>query len=277
MTIAVTGATGSIGGQLLAPLAAAGATVRPITRADAAYDDTAALASVLTGADTVFLVSGRESANRVAEHYSAVDAIVASGARRVVYLSFYGASPDCTFTFGRDHWHTEQRIRESGLEFTFLRDNFYQKILPHFVGEDGVIRGPAGHGRLSAVADRDVVDVATAVLLDARHSGATYDLTGPEEPTMDEVAATLASVTGRDIRFENETVEEAYASRAHYGAPAFEVDGWVSTYTAIANGETGGISGDVAAVTGHEPQSFRDFLRANPEAWAHLLRQSGQS
>jgi NAD(P)H dehydrogenase (quinone) len=271
VVIAVTGATGSIGGQLLAPLAAAGATVRPITRADAAYDDTAALTRVLTGAHTVFLVSGRESANRVAEHYSAVDAIVASGAKRVVYLSFYGASPDCTFTFGRDHWHTEQRIRESGLEFTFLRDNFYQKILPHFVGEDGVIRGPAGHGRLSAVADRDVVDVATAVLLDGTHAAATYDLTGPEEPTMDEIAATLASVVGRDIRFENETVEEAYASRARYGAPAFEVDGWVSTYTAIANGETGGVSGDVAAVTGHEPQSFRDFLDANPAAWAHLL------
>ena len=89
---------------------------------------------------------------------------------------------------------------------------------------------------------------------------------------MDEIAVTLADVVGRDIRFENETVEEAYASRAHYGAPAFEVDGWVSTYTAIANGETGGISGDVAAVTGHQPQAFRDFLLANPEAWAHLAR-----
>lgn len=276
-TIAVTGSTGAIGGRLLAPLAAAGATVRPVTRADAAFDDTAALTSVLAGADTVFLVSGRESANRVAEHYSAIDAIVASGARRVVYLSFYGAAPDCTFTFGRDHWHTEQRIRETGLEFTFLRDNFYQKILPYFVGEDGAIRGPAGDGSLSAVADRDVVEVATAALLDAgplrgSHAGATYDLTGPEALTMDEIAATLGEVASRDIRFVNETVEEAYASRAHYGAPAFEVDGWVSTYVAIANGEVAGVSGDVAAVTGREPQRFREFLDENPDAWAHLVR-----
>ncbi len=92
---------------------------------------------------------------------------------------------------------------------------------------------------------------------------------------MDEIAATLAEVVGRDILFENETVEEAYASRAHYGAPAFEVDGWVSTYTAIANGETGGISGDIAAVTGREPQSFREFLSANPDSWAHLEKYAG--
>ncbi len=275
--IAVTGATGAIGGRLLAPLAAGGATVRPITRADAAYDDTAGLAAVLAGAETVFLVSGRESDHRVAEHFSAIDAVVRSGARRIVYLSFFGASADCTFTFGRDHWHTEQRIRATGLEFTFLRDNFYQKILPHLVGEDGVIRGPADGGGLSAVADLDVVDAATAVLLDTGprgggHAGATYDLTGPEALTMDEIAATLAGVAGRDIRFQNETVEEAYASRAHYGAPAFEVDGWVSTYVAIANGEVGGVSGDVAAVTGREPQGFREFLDENPAAWAHLVR-----
>ena len=49
----------------------------------------------------------------------------AAGVRRVVYTSFFGAGPDSTFLLGRDHWHTEQRIRDLGLHFTFLRDNLY--------------------------------------------------------------------------------------------------------------------------------------------------------
>jgi len=277
MTIAVTGANGSIGGQVLAALIAAGADARPITRADAAYDNTARLAGALRGAETVFLVSARESADRMAEHTSAIDAVVASGATRIVYLSFLGAAPDCTFTFGRDHFHTERLIRDSGLEFSFLRDNFYQKIVPHFASAEGVIRGPAEEGSLSAVADRDVVDVAAAVLLDpAAHSGATYQLTGPESLTMAEYAAALSRVSGRDIRFIDETVEEAYASRAVWNAPSFEVDGWVSTYTAIAKGEVAVVSDDVHAVTGHEAQGFEEFLRECPDSWAHLAPNVGR-
>jgi len=271
MTIAVTGATGSIGGALFRRLSDAGADVRPISRADASYADTAGLTAALRGCDTVFLVSGRESAHRLLEHESAVDAIVAAGATRVVYLSFYGASADCTFTFGRDHWYTEQRIRESGLDFTFLRDNFYQKILPFFADRHGVIRGPAGDGLVSAVADRDVVDAAAAVLQDDSHNGATYDLTGPADLSMQDITAPLSRISGREVRFVDESVEEAYVSRAHYGAPRFEVDGWVTTYLAIKRGETAGVSGDVALLTGHEPQDFHDFLGENPDTWAHLL------
>lgn len=262
------GANGSIGGQLMERF---GADARPITRHDASYLETDQLATALSGADTVFMPSARESADRMADHDSAIEAIVASGARRVVYLSFFGAAPDCTFTFGRDHFHTEQHIRASGLDYVFLRDNFYQKIVPHFASAEGVIRGPAGDGRLSAVADRDIVDVAAAALTDRKHDGATYDLTGPEALTMDEFAAALSRVSGRQVRFLNETIEEAYASRAVYDAPAFEVDGWVSTYSAIANGEVDGISSDIPAITGHDAQRFDDFLAENPASWAHLL------
>ena len=49
--------------------------------------------------------------------------------RRIVYLSFLGAAADCTFTFGRDHWHTEQHIIGTGVRHTFLRDSLYADFL----------------------------------------------------------------------------------------------------------------------------------------------------
>ncbi len=280
--IAVTGSTGTVGGLVARALSAQGVPLRLVGRdpsrlpdlpgsepAPAAeYRDTGAMRRALDGVETVFLVSGRESADRQAEHRSAVDAAVAAGVQRVVYLSFLGAAEDCTFTFGRDHWHTEQAVRASGLQHTFLRDSFYSDMLPLMAGDDGVIRGPAGDGRLSAVAQADVADVATAVLLAAadggppQHDGQTYDVTGPEALSLAEVARTITEVTGREVSYHQETIEEAYASRAHYGAPAFEVDGWVTTYVAIARGEVEHVSDTVPRLTGHAARSLADVLRA---------------
>ena len=83
-----------------------------------------------TGADTVFLIPAAEAADRVEHHRTAVDAAVAAGVPRLVYLSFLNAAPDATFTLARDHWATEQHIRASGLDFTFLRMNLYMDFIP---------------------------------------------------------------------------------------------------------------------------------------------------
>ena len=55
-------------------------------------------------------------------------------------------------------------------------------------------------------------------------------------------------------------MEEAYASRAHYGAPGWEVDAWVSTYTAIALGELDVVSDSVQSLTGRPPLSLTELL-----------------
>ena len=84
-------------------------------------------------------------------------------------------------------------------------------------------------------------------------------------------AAVLSEVTGRPITYVEETEEEAYASRARLGAPAFEVEGWVTSYLAIRNGELDVVTDAVPTLTGHPAQTLRAFLDAHPEAWAHLL------
>jgi NAD(P)H dehydrogenase (quinone) len=181
--------------------------------------------------------------------------------QHVVYTSFYGAAPDCTFTLGRDHFATEEHIRSRGLEYTFLRDSLYLDFLPMVVGEDGVIRGPAGDGRLAAVARQDVADVAVAVLLDPEsHRGATYDLTGPESLSFSEVASILTEATGREVTYHDETDEEAYASRRRWDAPQWQYDAWVSTYTAVRAGEIETVTDDVRRITGHDPMGLRDLL-----------------
>ena len=165
----------------------------------ATYGDGEAMRRALDGAHTLFLVSAHESPDRVREHTTAVDAAVAAGVERVVYVSFLGAAPDATFTFARDHWYTEAHIRMTGVRHTFLRDGWYLAGIPAMTAADGVLRGPGGEGRVSAVSHDDIADSASAVLLDegTAHDGATYDLTGPVAFTLAEAAGELSRRTGR--------------------------------------------------------------------------------
>jgi uncharacterized protein YbjT (DUF2867 family) len=220
---------------------------------------------------TLFLVSAGEDQDRVRLHRTAVDAAVAAGVRRLVYLSFLAAAPNATFTFARDHFFTEEHIRGAGLPFTFLRSSIYLDFLPLLCSGEGVIRGPAGTGRVAPVSRDDIADVATAVLTGTGHDGRTHDMTGPEAVTMAEVAEELTRATGQPVRYQEETLEEARASRAPTGAPAWEIEGWVTTYAAIAAGELNVVSDVVERVAGHPPESIPEFLRRQPESYRHLL------
>jgi NAD(P)H dehydrogenase (quinone) len=273
--IAVTGATGVIGGRVATLLAERGVPQRLVVRdpgraqqldraetAVASYDEPDAMRAAFAGADTLLLVSAAEHPDRVRQHIAAVDAAAEAGVRRVIYTSFLGAAAEATFTLARHHWVTEQRLRDSGMTFTFLRDSLYLDFLPFMAGEAGVIRGPAGDGRFAPVARADVSDVATAVLLDGSgaHDGQTYDVTGSTLRTMTEWAAELSAAAGREVRYQEETVEEAWVSRAVYGAPEWEVEGWITSYVAVATGELAVATDVVQRVAGHPPRELIDLV-----------------
>ncbi|MGA7989568.1 MAG: SDR family oxidoreductase [Candidatus Dormiibacterota bacterium] len=283
--IAVTGATGNIGSRVARQLAAKGSrqilVVRDPSRAPkldnaeirqaSGYINGNQMRAAFEGSHTVFLISGSESAIRVAEHITAVNAAVAAGVERIVYLSYFDAAEDSIFTFARDHHATEQHIRTTGIPFTFLRMNMFMDFVPSMVSVDGVISGPASDGRAAAVARDDIADAAVAVLTSDAHEGTIYDLTGREAFSLADAAALMSRVSGKRITFHNETVEEAYASRVVYNAPDWEVAGCVTTYTAIAAGQLERVSDDVRRLTGHEPLTLAEYLEAHPGSLDHVV------
>ncbi|MDQ1725454.1 MAG: hypothetical protein QOG52_2482, partial [Frankiaceae bacterium] len=214
--IAVSGATGAIGGRVARQLADLGVKQRLIVRdasrapalagaevAVATYSDAVALTAALQGVRTFFFVSAAEAIDRLDQHRAAVNAAVAAGVERIVYLSFLGAAEDATFTLVQQHWATEEHIAASEVRWTFLRDSMYADFLPKMAGADGVIRGPAGDGRVSFVAQDDIADAAVAVLTAeetdgvSEHDGLTYTLTGPEAVSLAEAAERLSRLAGK--------------------------------------------------------------------------------
>jgi uncharacterized protein YbjT (DUF2867 family) len=274
--IGITGASGHIGGrvaELLAEQVPAGdlrLIVRDPARAPraagdagaeiavAAFGDADACRAAFAGLDTLLLVSAGEADDRVAQHRTAIAAAAEAGVRHLVYTSFTGASADAEFTLARDHGATEDAIREAaartGMSWTFLRDDFYLDVVLPWAGEDRTLRGPAGEGRCAFVAREDVAQVASRVLLDpGAWADTALELTGGEALTLAEAAERLSAATGETFAFVDETMDEARRSRAPYGAPDWQVDAWISTYTAIASGALAAVSEDVRQVLGRDP------------------------
>jgi uncharacterized protein YbjT (DUF2867 family) len=289
--IAVTGATGALGRRVVPRLAgredvALRLVVREAARAPrvpgaevaavpGGYADGPGLTAALAGVHTLYLVSAAEAEDRLQQHRTAVAAAAAAGVQRVVYTSFLGADPDAVFTLARQHAATEEALAATGVRTTVLRHAMYADFVPFFaVLEDGraVIAAPADDGRASFVSRDDLADVAAAVLLDDSPAldGAVLDVTGPEALSLDDAAAVLAEVTGRPAAYRGQTVEEAWATRRPSGHPDWEVEGWVTSYRAIAAGELSRVTDVVPTLTGHPARTVAEHLHAHPEDWAHL-------
>ena len=148
--VAVTGATGKVGGAVAEQLRVKGPAPRLVVRdasrapgwaedvAVATYGDYQTATAALAGVDVLLMVSASESADRLTQHRTFIDAAAAAGVRHVVYTSFLGAAPDAVFTLARTHWATEEHLRASGMGLTLLRDSFYADFLPE-LAVDGVI------------------------------------------------------------------------------------------------------------------------------------------
>ena len=280
--IGVTGSTGQLGGRVATRLATLGLAqrllVRDLARApqlpgaeiiQASYEDGPSMREVLRGMKVLFLVSGY-GPTRLEQHYSAIEAAVAAGVERIVYTSFLSAAPLATFTHAREHYLTEQRIRESGCRYTFLRPTFYLDRAPRWFSNEGIVQGPAGNGTITWVSRDDLANVAVAVLTGNGHDGASYEITGSHALTLTQAAEEFSRATGIPTSYQPESIEEAKASRAKFNPTDWELEAWVSTYVAIATGEMSVVSHSVEALTGHAPQTLADYLHKHPESYEHI-------
>jgi uncharacterized protein YbjT (DUF2867 family) len=109
---------------------------------------------------------------------------------------------------------------------------------------------------------------ASAAVLAApgAHDGALHAVTGRERLSMADIAAAFTAATGNQVGYVCETVDEAYASRRGSGAPAWQLEAWVTTYLQVAEGEIDVVTDCVEQLTGHPPTTLSEFLASHPES-----------
>lgn len=251
------------------PDAVAGIGADSIVEADYTAPDSLTVA--FDGVDVAFIVSGyAEPGRRARQHKNAIDAAIQAGTEHLVYLSFQGASPDSHFPMSRDHYRTEQFLRESGIPFTALRDNLYLDLAPEMFGSDSVLRGPADDGAVAWVSREDVARTVVAALTEPTAHEGTFDVTGPEAMTLTETVERLSALVDRELEYQNETVDEGRAWRREYDVPEWEVDVWIGSYRAIAAGELEETSDTVRRFAGREPYPLEEYFSERPSLLAPL-------
>jgi NAD(P)H dehydrogenase (quinone) len=278
--IVITGAGGHVGGLIAGLLSERGVPTRLLTRNPArlperagaeivrvdGFEDRSAVASSLGEGDRVFMVAMHSSIEeRTRQHQAFVDAAGAAGVGQLVYLSCLNAGPDAVFLHGRSHGATEAMIRDSGVPFTFVRMSMWTDDIPNWFDADGVIRAPAGDGRISFTYRPEIAAVIAATLTGDGHEGMVHDVTGPESVSMPELAALATEITGDDYRYEPLGRDEWKVKRLALGRPAWSVEAGLSSWDALHAGEFDLVSDTVRDLAGVKPITVADWIADNAD------------
>ncbi|MDT0498951.1 SDR family oxidoreductase [Algiphilus sp. W345] len=281
--ITVFGATGTTGAPLVDTLLTKGAKVRAVTSdpakvatlkakgceaVTANFTDPAALERACAGADKIYLVTPAHLDMRQWKA-NAIAAAKAAGVQYVVLATGLGASPKAGLTFGKWHSETQELLKESGLDWTFVQPTYFMQNLLWQAGsiaKDGVYYDDLG-GPVAWIDARDIAEVAAEALTGPGHQGKGYGLTGPEALTGEDVAAVLSEVTGQSIRCAPLSADDAKAAMMAGGMQE-EIAGAMVELASIApKGYLAGIDTTVSDVLGRPARRFRDFVAEHRDAF----------
>ena len=243
MKIAITGATGQLGQLViqqllqLTPAENIIALVRDLDKAEHFktqgielrefdYDRSETLVAALSGVDKLLLISANEIGRRTPQHQAVVAAAKVAGVPYLAYTSLLRADTS-PLGLAQEHRETEKLIRDSGLRYTFLRNNWYNENylagMAHSI-EIATLFGAAQEGRISSVSRIDYAEAAAKVLTSTGHDYKTYELAGSESFNLPELAAYIGQATNQDIIYQNLNAEEYTQALTQAGLPAGLVD-----------------------------------------------------
>ncbi len=169
------------------------------------YTQKDTLEAGLKGIDHLLLISGNEIGQRKVQHQNIIEAAQKVGVKWIVYTSLLHADTS-SLSLAGEHLETEKLLKESGIDYTILRNGWYTEnytgSVPGAV-QAGAFVGSAGEGRISSATREDFAEAAAVVLVDETHKGKVYELAGDEAYTLGELAEEISKQTGKAIPYTN--------------------------------------------------------------------------
>ncbi len=279
--ILVTGATGTVGAEIVKALLKKGESVavaaRDLDKAKLRFpgatpvrfdwDDATSVEAAVKGVDAIFLLTPFTD---VAVGYAKtlVAAAKAAGVKKIVKLSAVGAETE-GIQLAKWHREAERAVEGSGLAWVVLRPSFFMTNFVAFYPPDkeGVIYLPTGNGKAAWIDPRDIADVAAEALTRADWDRQALTLTGSEALSVGDVAAALSKHAGRAIKHVDVPVEAARAALKGFGMQDWMVDAMLDLHMVLKNDWAAGTTSVVRDVTGHAPRTFDAFAKENAAAF----------
>lgn len=276
--ILLLGGTGQVGTYLTERLHRDGVPYRAVVRsedaaqrirerggipvlADVARPDT--VAEHLDGVSKLFLLTPG-APDQLAVQNRLVDMAGRHGVANVVKLSVYTAEEQSPCSLSRWHWHNDEYLKTSGLNWTILYPHTFMQNQPLQFGasirqQDTMTAAVGPDKTISMVDVRDVADVAARVLATDGHDGMEYLITGPEAVSYSDCARRLSTALGRTITYNEVTAHAAYAMLTSAGVPDWLADALVALHTMYDTGDLNPITDVVETLAGHPARTFDDY------------------
>lgn len=274
----ITGATGSVGTQLINKLVNMNISFRALVRNNDQGDlmahlpqieiavgdlsDSDSLVQALQGIEKAFLLTNSsEQAEELQLNF--VNAAYKAGVKHIVKLSQLAANENSPVRFLRYHAVVENRIKELGMNYTFLRPNLFMQGLiafGHSIKYEGKFYGSLGNAAVSAVDIRDIAGVAAKVLTENGHENKIYNITGEESLTHFQMAEILSRILKTEISYVDLNSEQMHGALTVAGFPEWQIGGLIEDYAHYARGEASEISNTVSNITGKPAIGFEQFV-----------------
>lgn len=281
-TILVTGATGTIGNEVIEALSAENVRVRAgvhsIIKGDRFrvfpnvdlvkidFSRPESLRVAYTGVTRVFQVTPNIE-NQVEAEKQLIDEAKLTGVKQIVKLSASGADAEPGIQLGRRHREAEKYLESSGIPYVILRPTSFMQNFITYQGasilQEGKIYLPLGTGKVSYIDANDIAAVATKVLTQPGYDSRILELTGPEAISVTEVAAILSRVSGREITYVDVPEEAARQAMQNQHMPDWMVDAMLELNSILKAGYGATVTNTVEQVTGRPARTFKQFAQDN--------------
>jgi uncharacterized protein YbjT (DUF2867 family) len=297
-TILVTGATGTVGSEVVKHLAASSpfsdynikAAVHSKNKSDQLrqfensgveivemdYAKQETIAHALNNVDKVFLQT-LPVPNVVNISSNLINEAKKNGVKYIVKLSAMGAGSEPRSTILRLHGEEEKIIENSGIPYTFLRPPaFMQNFVTQFghtIKTQNALYVPAGHAKMSFIDSRDIAAITVGILAknnpgsSRQHENKVYDITGPEALSYGQVAEILSNEVGRKISYVDITEEDARKGMKQIGMGNWFIDIMVELFRIIRAGYGSETTTVVEDITGRKPIPFAQFAKDYAEVF----------
>ena len=275
--ILVTGATGTVGREVVAQLLAQGQQVRAMTRNPSQakidsraqvvhgdFNDSKSLEAAVVGVEKAFsLVFGPQTGAQEKEFARLAKK---AGVRHIVKLSAMGGDGVVIHAIRKWHNEGEQAIRDSGLAWTIVRPGGFMSNALQWratIRSQGKVFSNYGHGKIPSIHPRDIAAVAVQALTRSGHEGQAYSLTGPEALTIGEQVKILSNAIGKPIEYVPISDEQARKGMEQAGMPGFLIDALVPFAAYVRSGQAAEVLPTVQQVTGRPALTFSQWAQEN--------------